>query len=269
MKEKQVADPTIQAHRGKFPKGLAQPEQGFRFAGDALLLACFSRLGRVRRFLDLGTGCGVVGLGMLLRADGQVMAGVGVDVSPDMVKAARQNVRRLGFEESFSICEWDVGDIRVCGAVESEAFDLVLLNPPYREQGRGRVSQGRERRLARFESAGGLEAFLSAGTYALKGKGRLALIHLSERLVDLFAALRAVGLEPKRLRQVAGHRDAPPRLVLVEAVKNGNPGLAVEPTLIIHGDRQGRTLTSETAGFCPFLSKTTRPAPGSGPWDAA
>ena len=252
--------------RNRFPKGLSQPAGGFRFAVDSLLLSCFPRINRVRRFLDLGTGCGVVGLGMLLRSGNETLNGVGLDVVPDMAAAARENAVRLGLETRFSVCECDVGSVRSCRDVGPESFDLVAVNPPYREEGRGRVSPGEERRAARFETAAGLDDFLSAAAYALSCRGRLAISYLSERLADLFTALRAQRLEPKRMRLMAGHSKAPPRLVLVEAVKNGGPGLVVEPVLVIHADRQGRTVTDEAARFCPFLAKTTRPAPGSGPW---
>ena len=45
----------------------------------------------------------------------------------------------------------------------------------------------------------------------------------------LFAALEGSGLEPKRLQFAAHRPDCPPRLALVEAVRQGRPGLEVLP----------------------------------------
>ncbi|MDY0305603.1 MAG: hypothetical protein RBR18_04125 [Desulfovibrionaceae bacterium] len=53
--------------RSAFPRGLSQSNTGHRFSVDSLLLASFARIRRKdRRGLDLGTGCGVVGLALLL-----------------------------------------------------------------------------------------------------------------------------------------------------------------------------------------------------------
>ena len=68
------AMPDVTAARLAFPRGLEQPDTA-TVSLDSLLLACFatpegSGPGRVlgkRPGLDLGTGCGVVGLGLLLR----------------------------------------------------------------------------------------------------------------------------------------------------------------------------------------------------------
>ena len=45
------------------------------------------------------------------------------------------------------------------------------------------------------------------------------------------SALRVCGLEPKRLQLAAHALDRPPSLVLVEAVRQGRPGLEVLPAL--------------------------------------
>ena len=67
---------------------------------------------------------------------------------------------------------------------------------------------------------------------ALGGKGRFALVHVPERLIDLLSELRRAGLEPKRLQFCRGRADKPPYAVLVEAVKGGRPGLSVLPDRI-------------------------------------
>ena len=67
-----------------------------------------------------------------------------------------------------------------------------------------------------------------AGRLARTG-GRFALVYRPERLAELFAALAAARLEPKRMQLLAYDRRKPPYAVLVEAVKDGGPGLEVLP----------------------------------------
>ena len=71
-----------------------------------------------------------------------------------------------------------------------------------------------------------------AAAELVKNGGRAALVHRPERLPELFAQLRAVSLEPKRMRLVQHSPDAPPSAVLVEAVRQGRPGLEVLPVLL-------------------------------------
>ena len=67
----------------------------------------------------------------------------------------------------------------------------------------------------------------AAGRLVRNG-GRFALCHRPERLVDALSALRAHGLEPKRLKTVSHRPEHPPALILVEAVRQGRPGLTME-----------------------------------------
>ena len=90
--------PHAEARRA-FPAGLEQPEGSFRFSVDALLLAAFavSRTADVTiRFVDLGTGCGVVGLAYLL-LKGNKCRGFGIDCNPELIAAAQNNTAKLGF----------------------------------------------------------------------------------------------------------------------------------------------------------------------------
>ena len=54
-----------------------------------------------------------------------------------------------------------------------------------------------------------------------------------ERLSELFCALTAAGIEPKRLRLVCPRPASAPSLVLVEGRRGGRPGLTVEPPLLL------------------------------------
>lgn len=74
--------------------------------------------------VDFGTGSGCLLLAMLhhLR-DAQ---GLGVDISPDAIAAARRNATALALDSraSWIVSDWDAG-------LGADMFDLVISNPPY------------------------------------------------------------------------------------------------------------------------------------------
>ena len=237
----------VLARRDRFPRGMIQPESGYRFSLDSLLLACFAAPGRRHVGVDLGCGCGVVGLAMLLRQPDLTITGV--DLDETAVVAARDNGRELHFPTQFHAEKGGVLSWRPEAVV-----DFVVANPPYREPGRGRVSQGDGPAGARFEGGGDFAAFARCAAVALKTRGKFAFVHLPERLAEIMTALEGARLAPKRMRLVHGRADETARMVLMECVKAAGPGLKVEPPLVLHQGRGKATrLTDEALAFCPFL----------------
>jgi tRNA1Val (adenine37-N6)-methyltransferase len=113
-----------------------------------------------------------------------------------------------------------------------------VCNPPYRRPGSGRISAGDERRLARHEFNGELADFLSAAAVMIRNRGRAAFVHLAARAADVLSGMRALHLEPKRLRMVHSQAEVAASLVLVEGVKGGRAGLAVHPPLVLYSAPQ-------------------------------
>lgn len=342
-------DAILQA-RALFPRGLAQPVDGFRFSVDALLLAAFAgetlaafagetlaafagetltaRAGNIRAgrrtapgaptvappvaaehatsqgtsqgtspgalaVADLGTGCGVVGLALLLAHPH--LTGTGIDIDGELAEAARQNGAQLGLTDRFRVLRTDLaaagagtgkkgtntfgtpatqefsGDGNPPGTTSGVApltdmpvfdalppagsMDLVVANPPYRRHGSGRLSPSGQRNRALFEAPGTLPAFTQAAARLLRARGRSCWVYGPDRLADLLLALRGTGQEPRRLRCVHARSHGPATLVLVEARRAGKPGLVVEPPLILHtGEGAATALTDEALAFCPLLA---------------
>lgn len=250
--------------RQAFPRGLSQPENGFRFGADALLLASFAAAAPGKRALDLGTGCGPAGLGLLLARNDRETTVCGIDNNPDMVAAATENAERLGLADRFAPRHGDVRGVRESLLIAPEDFDLVLANPPYRHPASGRRPDHPGREAARFETGGDLADFAGAAAYALANKGFFACIHLAERLAHIVTVLSALRLEPKRILPVSGRRDTPARQVLVLARKNGRPGLRLEAPLALYDGTGPDTRLSEAAlRFCPFLACNQGPRAGT------
>jgi tRNA1Val (adenine37-N6)-methyltransferase len=238
----------IQAARSAFPAGLEQPKSGFRFGIDSLLLACFAPCRSGDRVLDLGTGCGVVGLGLCLAHEEKKPQVLGVEVQEELLCAAGRNAKRLGLEDRYSACTGNVCQYREIADVQAGGFDLIVCNPPYRPKHQGRHPQDPGRRQACFEHYAGVQDFLQAASYALANKGRLSLVYLAERLPFLLHQFQAYRLQAKEMRLVHSTAAAQAKLVLITARKNVRPGLAVHAPLFLDQDK-------DMAIFCPLWGK--------------
>lgn len=220
---------------------IIQHKKGYRFSIDPVLLANFVTIGAGARVLDLGCGSGIIAL--LLARWSAAANIVAVEIQPTQAARAQRNVTVNGLEDKVEIRH---ADLRQLCVKESGLFDVVVANPPFRAPQTGRCSLGDERAQSRHELAGGLEDFLSTASALVTRGGAVAMIHLAERVVDIVAGMRAVNLEPKRLRMVHSRQDCQARLVLIEGRKHGRPGLQVEAPLIVY---RGDDYTAEVAAM--------------------
>ena len=204
------------------PYRYEQSDTCFPLGGDSLALAGFATLRRGDRVCDLGCGAGA--LLLLLAARQSALELSGVEISPQDSALARRNLEANGLNGAIY-----TGDLRqVCQTLPAGAFSLVVANPPY-----FRAGSGGDGGAGRMEGAG-LAHWCAAAGRLLKNGGRFALVHRPERLAELFAALAAAGLEPKRLQLIQHREDSPPSAVLAEAVRQGRPGLEILPTRLMN-----------------------------------
>ena len=83
--------------------------------------------------LDLGTGSGAIAVSLALECPGVVV--VAADISPDALKIAAENARRLNADVEFIESNWYVN-------MADRKFDLIVANPPYVAGGDEHLSQG-------------------------------------------------------------------------------------------------------------------------------
>jgi len=68
----------------------------------------------------------------------------------------------------------------------------------------------------------------------LRTAGRFVVIYPAERLADLLTRMRHAGIEPKWLCMIHSGRKTPAKLMVVEGVKVGGPGMKIAPPLFIY-----------------------------------
>ena len=209
---------------------LIQSKDGYRFSIDAILLSQFVTVRPGDVVVDLGTGCGVILLILLLTK--QVGHTFGLEIQRELASQAARNSLLNGFEDKMNII---LGDIRR-PPMARESADVIICNPPYRKVKSGRINPDPRRAIARHEILASVDDILRATTSILRKKGRLALIYPSVRLVDILARLRKYNLEPKRIQINYPNLESGAKLALIEATLGGKPGLEICPPLIGQGN---------------------------------
>ena len=169
-------------------------------------------------------------LGVLLAQRQKELTLDGIDIVPESAELAAYNLTANGLTGTIR-----QGDLNHCRqwAPRPGGYDLVISNPPYFAPNTGKTAEG-TRKTARSEAACTVEGLCAAAGWLLHPGGRFALCYRAERLATLFSALEGSGIAPKRLQLVQHSPAHPPKIVLVEGVRMGRPGLKVLPTLFVN-----------------------------------
>ncbi len=208
------------------------------FGTDAVLLADFAGIKKVKNHCDLGAGCGIIS--MLLLKKQKVQKSFGVEISEEAVALAKQTASEFA-KDSFFPLKADLCNLK--GVLPFGEADLVTCNPPYKATGSGILSAGDRDIVARHETMCTLEDVISAASHLLKSSGRLCICQRPERLADIVCLMRQYKLEVKRIRTVSKKVGAEPWLVLVEGMRDAKSGVRILPPLFVY-DENGN-LSSE------------------------
>ena len=203
------------------------PRGCFPLSTDSILLADFVHLRRDERVLDLGAGCGT--LGLLLCAKNDRCSVTGLELDETAHRAALENIRRNQLNGRMNAVH---GDLRLLPPEMVGSFSSCVSNPPYFSGGEASLSTP----LARREDCCEPAQLFAAAARALKFGGDFYLVHKPERLAQLCACASSAGLEPKRLRLIRHKEGGPVSLILLACRKGGKPGLIWEEASLHHAD---------------------------------
>ena len=205
------------------------------FGTDAFLLADFAAPRFREPACDLGTGCGIIPL--IWARDGKPEFCCGVEIQPLGIRQFEASIAASRLENRVLPV---LGDLRELPAeMPAGGFGLVTCNPPYKAEHSGILSRSLAEQIARHETLCRIEDVCMAAFRLLRYGGRLCLCQRPERLCDVMIAMRAAGIEPKRLRMVSKKASSPPWLFLLEGKKGGKPFLQVEAPFHVY-DENGR-----------------------------
>lgn len=207
---------------------LQLPESAFPLSTDSMVLADFVRLGRNASVLDLGAGCGT--LGLLLCSKDEHCHVTGIELDTAAHKAALDNINHNHLTARLeSIC----ADLRdVPKLIAPGSFSVCISNPPYFSGGPASAAFP----TARREDLCSLDDLFRSASWAVKYGGDFFLVHKPERLAQICVIAARYHMEVKRLCLVQHKAADPVNLILVQCRKGAKPGLIWESLYLYESD---------------------------------
>lgn len=207
---------------------LFQPERGYRYNSDTLLLYDFiSAFQPKGTLLDVGCGCGI--LGLLLKRDFPSIEMHLLDIQKQNFDITKANAEHNKLEISSFTCK-DFLETKF-----EHKFDMIVSNPPFYHTG-GVKSENDVLSLSRHSSALPFTAFATKVTKSLSNRGYFCFCYDAKQLDHLMATLLANGLNVEDLCFVYPKEEKEASLVLIRARKNSKTLCKIHPPLFIYAN---------------------------------
>jgi tRNA1Val (adenine37-N6)-methyltransferase len=214
---------------------IIQETDGFCFGIDSILLSDFAKnIKKNSKVADLGTGTGIIGL--LLCKKTNLAEMTGIEIQEDVANMAERSIKLNNLEEKFRIINSNINEIFSKKLLEKNVFDVVVMNPPYKEVGTGEINESEKKLISRHEIKANLSDFIKTASGLLEDKGELYIVHKPERMPDIIQKLRENKIEPKELRVVYSNKNSEASLILIKAVKGGKKFLKIDRPLYIYNE---------------------------------
>lgn len=204
-----------------------QPEKGYRYSLDALLLSGFVKdFKKAAKVLEIGTGSGIITLLLGKRfpeAKYQV-----VEIQEELYEIAVENFKLHALEVDKRL-----GDYRDIPG--QDIYDYIISNPPFLK--RGYISKNHMEAIARHELKSTLKDLIEKSKKLLKTGGFLYLVYPAGRLSELFWQMEESGIGAYSLKNVHSRAGAKGELVLVAGKKGYRGSLKILPSFYIYRDK--------------------------------
>lgn len=210
-----------------------QNTEWFSFSLDSVLLPNFVTLNKnIETVMDLGCGNAPIPLILTTKTDAKI---IGVEIQKDSYELAKKSVEYNKLDNRIELLNMDMKELK--NIYSSDSIDVITCNPPYfKYLETSNLNDDLHKIIARHEKMITLEDIVFLARYLLKNNGVLAIVHRTDRLIEIINLFKKHGLEVKKIRLVYPKVNTESNMVLIEGKKNGKVGLKILPPLYAHNE---------------------------------
>lgn len=210
-----------------------QDDDWFKFSLDSVLLANFVTMNvSCKKIIDFATGNAPIPMLLTYRTNALIY---GIEYQKCVYDLGVESIKVNNLEEQIKLINDDVKNIK--NLFDAESFDVVTCNPPYFKKCEGSYINDNEiKAIARHEITLNLENVIENASFILKNHGIFAMVHRTERMIEIIELMRKYRIEPKKIQFIYPKNGKNSDLFLIEGIKNGKSGLKMLSPIIIHND---------------------------------
>lgn len=209
---------------------IVQNTDWFSFSLDSVLLANFVKINNKMKIIDFCSGNAPIPLFLSTKTKSKI---IGVELQKEVFALAQKSININNLENQIEMLNMDVKNIS--NIYETDMFDLITCNPPYfKVDEQSNTNLNDIKAIARHELTLNLNEIFKIAKKILKNNGRIAMVHRTDRLMDIICAMKNNNIEPKRLQIIYPFENSKSNMILIEGSKNGKVGLEIEKSIIVH-----------------------------------
>lgn len=208
---------------------IIQRKDMFNFSLDTVLLSHFCTINKdLDVIIDFGTNNAAIPLLLSRRTSKKI---IGVEIQKEAVDLARKNIKLNNLENQIEIVHDDIKNF----VKDHKKVKLVVCNPPFfRVDEKSNLNENEYLKVARHEIKINLEQIIQSASKILDNKGRFAMVHRPDRMIEIINYMQKYDIEPKKIRFVYPKKGKESHIFLIEGMYKGNKGLKIEAPLYAH-----------------------------------
>ena len=212
---------------------------GMKVGFDGVLLGAWADTSGCHTMIDIGTGTGLIAL--IAAQRNPELHITAIDIMPNAVEQARENVLRSPFASRIDVVEGDFLDMDTAdkGEHPSLLFDAIISNPPF--YAADVHSPSAERDTARHSSSLPLSKLVAHASRMLAPTGCISLILPFTVATEAIGLAYMNGLQLSRRTDVYNNAHSAPKRSLLEFRKVDLVCPCVKDRLFIRGDNNEYT----------------------------
>lgn len=210
---------------------IIQRKDMFNFSLDTVLLANFCTITKdVKKIVDFGTNNAAIPLILSRRTNKPI---IGVEIQKEAVELAKKNITLNNLDDQIEIVHSDINEF----VNDSIKVGLVVCNPPFfKVDEDSNLNDNEFLTIARHEIKINLEEIIKSAAKILDNRGKFAMVHRPQRMIEILNLMQKYDIEPKRIKFVYPKYNKESHILLVEGIYKGKKGLKIEPPLYAHND---------------------------------
>jgi tRNA1(Val) A37 N6-methylase TrmN6 len=212
---------------------IIQSPEVFSFSMDAVLLAKFCYVPIQKgKIVDLCTGNGVIPMLLSERSKAQL---IGIEIQERLYQIAVKSARLNNLHQQICFIHDDIKNaVKKLGM---EQFDVVTCNPPYFKTVKEKEwNENKHFAIARHEIYCNLDDVIRVSSQLVKQKGKLAIVHRPDRLIDIITLMKKYEIEPKRIQFIHPKQGKEANILLIEGIKKAKPGIKIIQPMFVYND---------------------------------